>query len=155
MGQDVTLINGGVSGDTSAGGKSRLNWVLEKQPQIVILALGTNDMLRGTKPTSTRENLDSILHTLTQKNIVVVLAGMKSGRSLGPHYAARFNRIYPDLAEKYGVALYPFFLEGVAQNPSLQLADGLHPNAQGIAVMVEGILPYILKALDALPATTR
>jgi acyl-CoA thioesterase-1 len=152
LGKDVTLINGGVSGDTSAGGKSRLNWVLEKEPQIVIVALGANDMLRGVEPTLTHANLDSILQALTQKNIVVVFAGMKSLMNMGPHYAAQFNKIYPDLTEKYGVIHYPFFLEGVAQNPELNLADGAHPNAAGVAVMVNGIMPSVLNALDALPS---
>lgn len=150
LGKDVTLINGGISGDTTAGGKSRLDWVLEQQPQIVIVALGGNDMLRGVEPTLTHGNLDSILHTLTQKNIVVILAGMKSAMNMGPHYAAQFNKIYPNLAKKYGVIHYPFFLEGVARKPDLNLADGIHPNAAGIAVMVEGITPHVLEALEKL-----
>ncbi len=151
LGKDVTLINGGVPSDTSAGGKARLNWVLKQQPQIVIVALGANDMLRSIDPTLTHANLDSILQTLTQKNIVVVLAGMKSAMNMGPHYAAKFNKIYPALAKKHGVVLYPFFLEGVARKSSLNLPDGLHPNAKGVRVIVEGIMPSVLKALDAVP----
>lgn len=148
MGRDVTVINAGISGDTTTGGKNRIDRVLEHSPHIVIVELGANDMLRGVNPDVTRGNLDSILHTLTQKNIVVVLAGMKSGLNMGLDYASRFNRIYPDLAEKYDVILYPFFLENVAQQPHLNLEDGLHPNKEGIALVVEGILPSVNVALE-------
>jgi acyl-CoA thioesterase I len=151
-GHDVTVINGGISGDTTAGGKERLEWALSQQPDMVILALGANDMLRGFPPVVTRANLDSILHTLTQKNIVVVLAGMKASMNLGPAYAERFNEIFPDLASKYELPLYPFFLEDVAMKPALNLEDGLHPNAKGIAIMVKNILPVVETSLRKVPA---
>lgn len=151
-GREVSVINGGVSGDTTAGGKERLAWALSQHPDVVILALGANDMLRGIRPEVTRANLDSILQGLTQKNIVVVLAGMKASMNLGPAYASGFNRIYPELAKKYHAALYPFLLDGVALKPELNQEDGLHPNSKGVAVIVGRLLPVVEKALGRIPA---
>lgn len=142
-GIDARVIDGGVSGDTSAGGLSRLDWSLADDPQVAVVALGANDGLRGIDPAATRANLDAILAKLREKGVTVLLAGMYAPRNLGRDYAQRFDGVYPELAEKHGVALYPFFLEGVAAEPRLNQADGIHPNREGVAVMVRGILPHL------------
>lgn len=142
-GIDARVIDGGVSGDTSAGGLSRLDWSLADDPQVAVVALGANDGLRGIDPAATRANLDAILAKLREKGVTVLLAGMYAPRNLGRDYAQRFDGVYPELAEKHGVALYPFFLEGVAAEPRLNQADGIHPNHEGVAVMVRGILPHL------------
>ena len=137
------VINGGVSGDTSAGGLSRLDWALAAEPDAVIVALGVNDALRGIEPAVTRANLDAILGRLAERGIRVLLAGMRAPPNMGPRYGAEFAAIYPELAAKHGVALYPFFLEGVAARPELNQADGVHPNGRGVDVIVERIAPYL------------
>ena len=137
------IINGGVSGDTSAGGLARLDWALAAAPQVVIVTLGANDALRGIEPAVTRANLDSILGRLAERGVRVLLAGMRAPPNMGPKYGAEFAAIYPELAVKHGVALYPFFLEGVATEPDLNQADGLHPNGRGVDVIVERIAPYL------------
>lgn len=140
------VIDAGVSGDTSAGGLARLEWALADRPDLVILELGANDMLRGIDPAETRANLDRILSRLRAAEARVLLAGMRAAPNLGSDYGGQFERIYPDLAAKHGVPLYPFFLEGVAADPNLNLADGLHPNAAGVAEIVRRILPHVLAA---------
>lgn len=150
-GYQADVINAGVSGDTTAGGRARLEWALADQPQAVVVALGANDGLRGIDPASTRENLDAILSTLKGREIPTLLAGMYAPPNLGRDYGERFNAIYPDLAAKYDVPLYPFFLEGVALDRKLNQEDGMHPNAQGVAIMVDGILPHLTGLLDDLP----
>jgi acyl-CoA thioesterase I len=147
-GHNVTVANAGVSGDTTAGGKARLAWVLQGNPDIVIVELGANDALRGLPPANAHANLDAILQSLHEKKIKILLAGMKAPPNLGMEYSQQFNSIYPALAKKYDVPLYPFFLDKVAGNPSLNLGDSLHPNAKGIAIIVEGILPEVEKLLD-------
>lgn len=149
-GYDVKIDNAGVSGDTSAGGKSRVGWAVEgnPKPSLVILALGANDMLRGLDPVTTKSNLGDIIKTLQDKNIPILLAGMKSPLTMGPLYRGKHDRIYPELAKEYKVPLYPFFLEGVAMNADLNLEDGIHPNQKGIAIMVKNILPSVKKQLD-------
>jgi acyl-CoA thioesterase-1 len=142
-GHDVAVANAGVSGDTTSGGLSRLDWSVPDGTDLVILELGANDMLRGLAPEITEKNLDKMMASLEKRGIGVVLAGMLAAPNLGPDYAAAFNGIYPKLAEKYGAPLIPFFLDGVAANPSLQLEDGLHPSAAGVDRMVEGALPVI------------
>lgn len=142
-GHDVSVANAGVSGDTTSGGLSRLDWSVPDGTDLVILELGANDMLRGVSPQITEENLDRMMASLKARGIGIVLAGMLAAPNLGPDYATAFNGIYPKLAAKYGVPLVPFFLDGVAANPSLQLDDGLHPNAAGVDRMVEGALPVI------------
>jgi acyl-CoA thioesterase I len=137
----------GVSGETTAGGLARLEWMLADRPDLAIVALGANDSLRGIDPTITRSNLDRILARLKERGVKVVLAGMLAPRNLGPDYGRAFDAIYPDLAAKHGVALYPFFLEGVAMRPALNLDDGMHPTADGVAIMVKGILPLIERTL--------
>lgn len=150
-GHDVEVANAGVSGDTSSGGLARLDWSVPDGTQLVILELGANDMLRGVSPDITRRNLEAMLDKLKQRRIAVLLAGMRSAPNLGADYQAAFDAIYPDLAKKYDVALYPFFLDGVAGQPGLQLEDGMHPNATGVDRMVERILPTVEKAIAAVP----
>ena len=143
-GYQVTVIQGGLSGDTSSGGKARLDWVLSgSQPDHVILELGANDALRGIDPAITRANLDFILTRLQERKIAVLLAGMKAPPNLGPEYQQRFNALYPDLAKSHKIPLYPFFLDGVATHPELTLADGMHPTVQGVGVMVQKMLPSL------------
>ncbi|QIA21105.1 arylesterase [Mesorhizobium sp. AA22] len=146
-GHDVTVTNAGVSGDTSSGGLSRLDWSVPDGTQLVILELGANDMLRGVSPAMTQKNLDAMLAKLRQRKIAVLLAGMRAAPNLGADYQSSFDAIFPKLAEKFGVPLYPFFLEGVAGDATFQLEDGLHPNAKGIDRMVERILPEVEKAI--------
>jgi len=150
----VTVINAGVSGDTSAGGLARLDWTLEGMPQgepdAAIVELGANDALRGIDPRVTYDNLDAILSEFGRRGLPVLLAGMRSPPNMGPEYAAAFNGIYARLAEKHEVALYPFFLEGVAADPELNQADGIHPNARGVAVIVKRMSPAVKVLLKDL-----
>ena len=150
-GHDVVIANAGVSGDTSSGGLSRLDWSVPDGTQLVILELGANDMLRGVEPAITEKNLDTMMSRLKDRKINVLLAGMRAAPNLGPDYQAEFDAIFPMLAAKYGVALYPFFLDGVAAEPAYQLEDGLHPNASGIDRMVERVLPEVEKIIVANP----
>lgn len=149
-GYQVRVSNAGVSGDTSAGGLARLGWALSDQPDLVIIELGANDALRGLNPQQTKKNLSTILEQLQQKEIKPLLTGMKAPRNLGEDYYNKFDRIYPELAKDYGVAFYPFFLEGVAGIEGLNQGDGMHPTASGIEVIVRGILPLVSKCLDQL-----
>ena len=142
-GHDVTVANAGVSGDTSSGGLSRLDWSVPDGTQLVILELGANDMLRGVDPALTEKNIDAMLARLRERGIPVLLAGMFAAPNLGPDYARRFDAIYPTLAERHGVPLYPFFLDGVAGDRGLLLDDGMHPSAAGVKRVVEGILPMV------------
>ncbi|PDQ17537.1 arylesterase [Mesorhizobium sanjuanii] len=146
-GHDVTVANAGVSGDTSSGGLSRLDWSVPEGTKLVILELGANDMLRGISTAITQKNLDDMLAKLKQRKIAVLLAGMRAAPNLGADYQNSFDAIFPKLAEKYGVPLYPFFLDGVAGETAFQLDDGLHPNARGVDRMVERILPTVEKAI--------
>lgn len=148
-GHEVEIINAGLSGDTTAGGLARLDWSLADRPDAAIVALGANDGLRGIDPGTTRANLDAILTRLGELDLPVLLAGMYAPPNLGPDYGRRFNAIFPDLAREHGVALYPFLLEGVAMEPALNQADGIHPNPDGVAVMVDGILPHVEPLLEA------
>nr|WP_031355758.1 arylesterase [Mesorhizobium sp. LSJC265A00] len=149
-GHDVTVANAGVSGDTSSGGLARLDWSVPDGTRLVILELGANDMLRGVSPSITEKNLDDMLAKLKARKIAVLLAGMRAAPNLGADYQNAFDAIYPKLAAKYDVPLYPFFLDGVAGQSGLQLEDGLHPNSKGVAVMVERILPAVEKAVAAV-----
>lgn len=146
-GLDVTVINAGVSGDTTAAALSRLDWALADRPTHAIVELGANDMLRGLPPEQARANLDAILGKLKQVGIPVLLAGMQAAPNLGADYGRRFNSIYPDLSAKYGLPLYPFFLDGVAADAKLNLGDGMHPNREGVGVIVQRMLPQILRFL--------
>ncbi|MXY38549.1 MAG: arylesterase [Rhodospirillaceae bacterium] len=146
-GHDIRVANGSISGDTTAGGRARLGWALSSKPDFVIVALGGNDGLRGLDPAETRTNLAAILARLKERNIPVLLAGMKAPRNLGPEYEAAFNSAWPALARRYGAVLYPFFLDGVALDPALNQPDLIHPNAAGVAVIVRRILPYVERLL--------
>lgn len=144
------VINAGVSGNTAAQGRARLKWTLDglkAKPDLAIVALGANDMLRGLPPTQTRADLDAIVAELKRRGIPVLIAGMLAAPNLGSRYMSEYNRIFPDLAREHGAALYPFFLAGVAGNPALALPDKIHPNFQGIKKMVSGITPTVLRAL--------
>jgi acyl-CoA thioesterase I len=150
----VEVQNAGISGDTTAGGLARLDWLLANQPNLVIVELGGNDALRGLEPAMTRANLEAILIRLKQNGIQPLLAGMRAPRNLGRDYYTKFDRLYPDLAQRHEVPFYPFFLEGVAGRADLNLDDGIHPNAAGIAIIVSKILPLVeqsLRQLDAVP----
>ena len=144
-GLNVVIENAGVSGDTSAGGLSRLDWSLADHPGAVILELGSNDMLRGTPPEETEKNLRAILDRLKTAQIPALLVGMKAQRNLGPDYVTAFDSIYPRLAKEYHLLFYPFLLEGVALNPKLNQGDGMHPNPAGVKVIVARILPLAKK----------
>jgi len=143
----ITVLNAGVSGDTTAAALSRLDWALAEKPTHVLVELGANDMLRGLAPEQARTNLDAIIMKLKQANLPVLLAGMLAAPNLGADYGKCFNSIYPDLAQKHGLPLYPFFLDGVAGDVKLNLGDGIHPTREGVAVMVERTLPHILRFL--------
>jgi acyl-CoA thioesterase-1 len=151
-GHDVKVINGGVSGDTTAAGRARLAWSLAERPDAVIVELGANDALRGLDPAKVYENLNAILTTLRGEGLPVLLAGMYALRNLGPEYRKEFDAVYPRLAEEHGVPLYPFFLDGVVLNRELNQFDGLHPNARGVAVIVERILPHVIELIERAEA---
>jgi len=139
------IANAGVSGDTASDGLSRLDWSVPQGTDAVIVELGANDMLRGIKPEVTRAALDAILQRLTQRHVSVLLCGMRAAPNLGANYGQAFEQIYPDLAKKYGVLLYPFFLEGVAANLDLTQQDGMHPNPAGVAVIVQRMMPKVME----------
>jgi acyl-CoA thioesterase-1 len=149
-GHRVEVLNGGNSGDTTAAGLARLDWSLADHPDLAIVELGANDGLRGIDPGETYRNLDAIVKRLKAEGIAVLLAGMLAPRNLGADYVEAFDAVFPRLAEVHGVAFYPFFLDGVAMRPELNQADGIHPNAAGVAVMVERILPSVVRLIDAL-----
>ncbi len=139
----VEMTNAGVSGDTSSGGLDRLDWSIPEGTQAVVVELGANDALRGLDPKVTRNALEQIVTKLKARNIAVLLAGMLAPPNNGPDYAKQFNAIYPDLARQFDVPLYPFFLDGVAGNDKLNQADGMHPTAQGVDIMVKNSLPEV------------
>ena len=148
----ASVVDGGVSGDTSQAGRARLGWTLDglpRKPDLVIVELGANDMLRGLDPDLTRANLDAILAELKRRNVTVVFAGMRGAPNLDPAYIARFEALYPALASKHGVAFYPFFLEGVAGQQGMIQQDGMHPTSAGVRQTVLGILPAVKQALGA------
>lgn len=142
-GHDVVVTNAGVSGDTTLDGLQRLDWSIPDGTDGVILELGANDMLRGQDPRVTQQTLDTILTRLQSRGIKVLLAGMYALPSFGTDYVTRFQAIYPALADAHHVPLYPFFLQGIAQNTKFELDDGMHPNAAGVAVIVQNILPSV------------
>lgn len=151
QGVKARVHNAGVSGDTSAAGKQRLGFVLdnlERKPDLVVLGLGGNDMLRGIQPGETKANLKAMLDELEKRDIDVVLTGMLAAPNLGADYANAFNPIYPMLAKQYGAPLYPFFLDGVVADPKLMLADNIHPNAAGVAKIVDGLAPLVVAELQ-------
>ncbi|MCP4936735.1 MAG: arylesterase [bacterium] len=142
-GYQVKITNAGISGDTTAGGLARLSWSVPKGTHAVIVELGANDALRGVNPKQTYKNLDKLIGKLRKRGIKVLLAGMEAPRNLGAPYVKTFGAIYPALAKKYHISLYPFFLKGVALQKRLLLSDGLHPNEKGVAMIVKNIKPYV------------
>lgn len=146
-GYDVTVDNGGVSGDTTADGLARLDWTMGDHPDVVLVELGANDMLRGLAPAQAAANLDKILAKLRATHAKVLLIGFRAASNWGADYEKAFDAIYPTLAKKYDVPLYPFFLDGVALDPKLNQADGLHPTAAGVAVIVARIAPAVERLL--------
>jgi acyl-CoA thioesterase-1 len=150
-GRDVTVVGAGVSGDTSTQGRARVGWVLaglKQKPDLVVLELGANDMLRGQPPRVAKENLDAMVKAFKAKGARVLVAGMRANPTLGKAYVTEFEALFPAVAKTNGVALYPFFLDGVAAQKGLQLADGMHPNAKGVQVMVGRILPAVERELS-------
>lgn len=146
-GQQVSVINAGVSGDTAAAALKRLDWALPENADVVIVELGGNDALQGLPPAETKAVLAKIIEALQAEGLPVLLAGMEAPRNMGKDYVEEFAAIFPDLASRYDVLLYPFFLEGVALDDGLMQADGIHPNGKGVTRIVEGILPKVEELL--------
>ena len=147
-GYSYRVINGGVSGETSSGTLSRMEWILTLEPDIVLLETGANDGLRGVDPQVAEKNIREILQLLKERDVVVLLAGMKMVWNLGPAYVSEFNSIYPKLAKEFDVVYLPFFLAGVAMNSKLSQGDGIHPNEQGYKKITENIYPYVLETIE-------
>ena len=146
----AAVVNAGVSGDTTAGGLARLDWSLADDPDLVIIVMGGNDMLRGLDPAATRANLDAMISRLRARDVAVLLAGMLAPRNLGAEYVTEFDSLYPALAAQHGIGFYPFFLNGVAMDAALNLPDGLHPNKAGIDEITRRILPVVVDMLARL-----
>jgi acyl-CoA thioesterase-1 len=155
QGRNVTILNQGVSGDTTAGGLDRLDWMLADKPDIVLVELGGNDALRGIDPATTEKNLAAIVEKLQAAHVTVWLAGMMAPRNLGSDYVKAFDGLYKRIADKYKAPLYPFILDGVAQDPALNQADGLHPNPKGAEIVADRLLPFVTKNLDDAQAVHR
>ena len=151
-GTEATVVNAGVSGDTAAAGLARLDWSLPDDASAVIIELGANDALQGLPPEGTKQALAKIIETVQARGLPILLAGMEAPPNMGKDYADQFRAIYVDLAERYHVLLYPFFLEGAAMNDGMTLGDGLHPNAKGVAAIVENILPKVEELLAEVKA---
>ncbi len=147
-GHHYQVINAGVSGETTSGTLSRLEWVLTMQPDIVILEIGANDGLRGIDPSVPEKNLREIVRILTENNIVTLFTGMKMVWNLGPAYTLKFNAIYPEIADDNDLIFMPFFLQDVATKRDFNIEDGLHPNEKGYEVVVENIYPYVIEAIE-------
>ncbi len=150
QGLEANVVNASVSGDTTADGLARLDWTLGDPPDAVILGLGANDMLQGLPPAEVRSNLDAIITRLEALGMPVLLLGMMANRGLGGDYVKAFDAIYPDLAREHGALLYPFLLEGVALDPALNQPDLRHPNAEGVAVIVAGVMPLVEELVQRL-----
>jgi len=151
QGLDVVILNGGVSGDTTAGGLARLDWALSDKPDYALVALGANDALRGLSPEKAYENLDAIIAKLKAKGVKVMIFGMMAPLNLGKEYRESFAGIFPRLAEKHRVPLYPFLLDGVALDPKLNQPDGIHPNAEGVKIIVGRLAPLVRRLLETPP----
>jgi acyl-CoA thioesterase-1 len=154
-GYNVVVANAGVSGDTTSAGLSRVDWSVPDGTDGVILELGANDALRGVPPEQTKKNLDAIISRLKERGIPVLLVGMMAPPNMGSQYSTRYNEIYPQLAEKYDLPLYPFFLDGVVAAAGTQLEDGMHPNARGVGIMVERSLPAVERFVGEIRDTTK
>ena len=147
-GYDVTVVNAGVSGETSSGALSRVDWVLRQKPDIVILATGGNDGLRGVEPSLTEKNVDQIVQKIQDSGAVVVLGGMEMVQNMGTQYTSDFRAIYPEIAKKHSLILMPFLLDGVAGQPELNQADTIHPTAEGYKIVVDNLYPYVVQAIE-------
>ncbi|TKB08162.1 arylesterase [Desulforhopalus sp. IMCC35007] len=145
-----TVVNAGVSGETSSGTLARIDWILTRKPELVIVGTGANDGLRGISVNLLEENLREIVTQLKENNVAVLLAGMKMVYNLGPEYVSQFNAVYPRIAQEMEVELMPFFLEDVATRTNLNLEDGIHPNSEGYRIIVENIYPYVVEVLDSV-----
>jgi len=148
QGRNVAISNQGVSGDTTAGGLARVDWLLGDKPDIVLIELGANDALRGIDPRVTEKNLSAIVDKLKGAGVTVWLAGMLAPRNLGPDYVAAFDGLYKRIADTHKVPLYPFILDGVAQDPALNQGDGIHPNPRGAQIVADRLLPFVIRNLD-------
>jgi len=148
-GYHYRVVNAGVSGETSSGTLARIKWVLTLKPDIVILVIGANDGFRGIDPELIKSNILTIVRRLKEKKVTVLLGGMQMGQNLGKEYVTAFEKIYPLVAREENVGLVPFFLTGVAANPNLNQADGIHPTAEGYRVVVDHIFPYVIEAIEA------
>jgi acyl-CoA thioesterase I len=146
-GYDVTVVNAGVSGETSSGALSRVDWVLRQKPDIVILATGGNDGLRGVEPSVTQKNIDQIVQKIQDSGAVVVLGGMEMVQNMGTQYTSDFRAIYPEIAKRHNLIQMPFLLEGVAGHPDLNQADTIHPTAEGYKIVVDNLYPYVVQAI--------
>jgi acyl-CoA thioesterase-1 len=155
QGRNVTVLNHGVSGDTTAGGLDRIDWMLADKPDIVLVELGGNDALRGTDPAVTEKNLTAIVEKLKAAGVQVWLAGMYAPRNFGSEYATAFDGLYKRIADKYQLPLYPFILDGVAQDTALNQSDGIHPNPKGAQIVADKLLPFVTKNLDDAPPVHR
>ena len=144
------VVNAGISGETSSGTLSRINWILTLKPDIVILETGANDGLRGIDPSLMRKNLQETIRVLQERKVTIVLAGMQMVQNLGREYIDAFRRVYPETAKKFGIPLIPFFLEGVAGEPGLNQADGIHPTAEGYKVVAETVYPFAVRAIQQI-----
>lgn len=151
-GYQVEVTNASVSGDTTSGGLSRLDWSVGSDADAVIVELGANDMLRGLPPETTKSNISQIVRRLKEKGADVLLTGMMAQRNLGEAYAAQFDGLFKGVADEEGVLFYPFFLKGIALQPDLNQADGMHPNAKGVSVLVDNMLPIVETLLDQAKA---
>jgi acyl-CoA thioesterase I len=147
-GHNVAIINAGVSGDTTAGGLARLDWAIPDDADGVIIELGANDALRGLDPAQARKNLEAIITRIKAKGADILLTGMRAPRNYGPEFTRAFDRNFPELAKKHDLLFYPFFLEGILLNSALNLDDGIHPNAKGVDVIVQGILPHVEELIE-------
>ncbi|MFK7802298.1 MAG: arylesterase [Anaerolineae bacterium] len=152
-GYDVEVVNGGISGETSSGALTRLDWTLRTEPDIVIVNTGGNDGLRAIDLDLTSENIDQIVGGFDESGAVVVVAGMQIIENLGEEYTTEFAGIYPAVAEKYDTILLPFFLEGVAADPELNQDDFIHPTAEGYTIVVDNMYPYVIEALEQLKSS--
>ena len=147
-GHDFRVVNAGISGETSSGARSRVDWILKLEPDIVIVETGANDGLRAIDPELIEENIEQIVDRFSQENVTVILAGMQMVTNLGPDYVSSFNEIYPRIAARHEVIFMPFFLDGVAAEPSLNQTDGIHPNSSGYRVIAANMLPYVEQAIE-------
>jgi acyl-CoA thioesterase-1 len=151
-GYDATVVNAGVSGETSSGALSRVEWVLRQQPNVVILATGGNDGLRGIDPSVTEDNIDQIVQKIQASGAVVVLGGMEMVQNMGTEFTSDFRAIYPEIAQRHSLILMPFLLEGVAANPDLNQPDFIHPTAEGYTIVVDNLYPYVVQAIEQVQA---